>query len=276
MTTAAPISVMSRISGCASIQPRMPPARASTAMPSRGSGCPPNRWHRPETVRSSSPTPMPMRVLSCTELGCRKSHTAKSSMTTGRANATRPKSPPKVHESSAWAMGSLMKNHSTTAPAIASTTMKKGSPSRRSSLASVSGPSARAAPPVTCASPIQARTSSGGRSGVADLALAARRCACARRRELLRGGRLGARAARGRARGTPVRPGARSHAPTLRPTGDARRQDAASVRDRRTARRRPREATDAARRAPRHVQPSTRTMVSRPAPVPTTAKPSDR
>ena len=70
-------------------------------------------------------------------------------------------------------MGSLMKNHSTTAPAIASTTMKKGRPSRRSSFASVSGPSARAAPPVTCASPIQARTSSGGRSGVAGLALAA-------------------------------------------------------------------------------------------------------
>ena len=37
--------------------------------------------------------------------GCRNSHTANSSMTTGRANATRPKSPPKVHESSAWAIG---------------------------------------------------------------------------------------------------------------------------------------------------------------------------
>ena len=164
-TAAAPTSVMSMMSGCASIQPRMPPARASTIIPSRGSGWPPNRWHRPETVRRSSASPMPMRVLSCTELGWRNSHTAKSSMMTGSANATRPTRPPNVHASRACATGSLMRNHSTTAPVMASSTMKNGSPSRRSSFWSVSGPSARAAPPVRCASPIQARTSRLGRSG---------------------------------------------------------------------------------------------------------------
>ena len=82
------------------------------------------------------------------------------------------------------------------------------------------------------------------------------RSACGRGRELLRGGRLGTRAARGRARGTPVRPGARSHAfhvTAPRPRGAGGR---ASVGDR--------------------AQPSTRTIVSRPAAEATTVKPSER
>ncbi len=102
---------------------------------------------------------MPMRVLSWTDDGCRNSQAAKTTITTGRANETRPKSMPKVYASSMRAILSLIRNHSTTAPAIASRTRKNGKPSRRSSLASFSGPRARKSPPVRCANPIQARTS---------------------------------------------------------------------------------------------------------------------
>ncbi len=52
------------------------------------------------------------------------------------------------------AIGSVGLNHSTKAPATARRTMKKGAPSRRSSLASVSFPSTRKAPPVRWARPI--------------------------------------------------------------------------------------------------------------------------
>ena len=55
-----------------------------------------------------------------------------------------------------------MKNHSTTAPAIASSTSRNGKPSLRWSFSSVSGPNARNRPPVPCARPIQARTMIGG------------------------------------------------------------------------------------------------------------------
>jgi hypothetical protein len=55
-----------------------------------------------------------------------------------------------------------MKNHSTTAPAIASSTIRNGRPSLRCSFSRVSGPNARNRPPVPCARPIQARTMIGG------------------------------------------------------------------------------------------------------------------
>ena len=125
-------------------------------------------------VVSNIPTPMPMRVLSCTLAGCRNSHTASTNMMTGNAYATRPKSPPKVYESSATATPSLGRNHSTIAPAIASSRMRKGTPSRRSSLASVSLPSSRAAPPKTCARPIHAVVSSPGSFGGGVLATGSR------------------------------------------------------------------------------------------------------
>src|SRR6188768_3553190 len=55
-----------------------------------------------------------------------------------------------------------MKNHSTTAPAIASSTIRNGRPSLRCSFSRVSGPKARNRPPIPCARPIQARTMIGG------------------------------------------------------------------------------------------------------------------
>ncbi|KDP91541.1 hypothetical protein W824_05920 [Clavibacter cf. michiganensis LMG 26808] len=47
-----------------------------------------------ETRRSETPTPI--RPLSLTEDGWRKSQRARSTITMGSANATRPKSPPNV------------------------------------------------------------------------------------------------------------------------------------------------------------------------------------
>ncbi len=234
MTAAAPTSVIRRMSGCASIQPRMPPARASTAMPSRGSGCPPKRWQRPETVSSSSPTPMPMRVLSCTELGWRKSQIAKSSMTTGqreRDPAEEPAEGPRVEglgdgvvDEEPLDDGAGDREHDDEeGQAVAALLLRERLGAERAG-----GPARDVREPHPGAHE-QRRAVRRGRLG-----LGGGRSACGRGRELLRGGRLGARAARGRARGTPVRPGPRSHAPTLRPTGDRRRQDAASVRDRRT------------------------------------------
>jgi len=71
--------------GCATIHPKMPPPCAIATAPSAGCGWPPNRWHRPLTLVSSSTSPMPRRPLSCTLDGCRNSHTAKISMMTGSA-----------------------------------------------------------------------------------------------------------------------------------------------------------------------------------------------
>jgi len=53
-------------------------------------------WHIPLTLAISRPSPIPMRVLSCTLAGCRKSHAANRIMITGKAKATRPTRPPKV------------------------------------------------------------------------------------------------------------------------------------------------------------------------------------
>ncbi len=107
----------------------------------------------------STVIPMPMRVLSCTLDGCRNSHAANSSMMTGSAKATRPNRPPKVYASRAIATGSFGLNHSTIAPVTAMSRMRKGTPSRRSSLARVSLPSSRNAPPAMWASPSQAAAS---------------------------------------------------------------------------------------------------------------------
>ncbi|MEZ5190991.1 MAG: hypothetical protein R2717_09310 [Schumannella sp.] len=79
-----------------SIQPMTPPPAASAPAPSAGSGWPPNTWHSTLRLLSMMAPPMPSRPLSCTVEGCRNSQTAKISMMTGSANATRPKSPPKV------------------------------------------------------------------------------------------------------------------------------------------------------------------------------------
>ncbi len=57
-----------------------------------------------------------------------------------------------------------MKNHSFTAPRAASSTRRNGKPSRRSSFSSASGPKARKSPPTPWASPIHARTATGGLS----------------------------------------------------------------------------------------------------------------
>ncbi len=162
MTIPAPIQVMTAESGHARSQPSTPPALASCTIPSDGIGCELKTWHSPETETSRIPRPMPMRVLSWTELGWRNSQAANSTMITGRAYATRPKRPPNVQTSSVWATVLSIRNHSTTAPAMASRKRKKGTPSRRSSLANFSGPSARNAPPTMCASAIQMRTSRPG------------------------------------------------------------------------------------------------------------------
>ena len=270
-TIVAPTGVMSRMSGCASIQPRMPPARASTAMPSLGSGWPPKMWQSADTDRSSTPSPMPMRVLSCTELGCRNSHTANSSMTTGSANATRPNSPPNVHESSVCAMDSLMKNHSTTAPQIASTTMKNGSPSRRSSFCSVSGPSARAAPPATWASPIHARTSRFGPVGAAAAAFFdAADALVVVAGSFLVGAVREPEPRDGVPEARPFDLVLVAMVPTLRPTADAGLQQRASVCDHGP------ESGHACRRRGGAIQRSGRTIVSRPPAVSMTVNPSDR
>ena len=82
--------------GQASIQPTTPPPAASAPAPSAGSGWPPNTWQSTLTLLSMIAAPMPRRPLSCTLEGCRNSQTAKTSMMTGSAKATRPKSPPNV------------------------------------------------------------------------------------------------------------------------------------------------------------------------------------
>ncbi len=163
-TIPAPMGVMSSDSGAASTQPRTPPARARASMPSRGSGAPLKMWQSAAMETRNRETPTPMRPLSLTEEGWRKSQRASSTITMGSANATRPKSPPNVYASKAMATSLRGLNHSTTTPAIASTTRRKGMPSRRSSFASFSGPRARKRAPVACARPIHAATSGPRRS----------------------------------------------------------------------------------------------------------------
>ncbi len=77
-------------------QPSTPPAAARATMPSDALGCPPNTWQSDAMDTSIRPRPMPIRVLSCTDAGCRNSHPAKTIMMTGSATASRPKSPPNV------------------------------------------------------------------------------------------------------------------------------------------------------------------------------------
>ena len=163
-TMPAPMSVMRIASGSPIIHPNTPPASLSAGSPSRGCGRSPPMWQKPATEMTKSAKPMPMRPLSCTDAGCRKSQPARSRSRTGITNASLPTSPPAVYALMVCATSLPMKNHSLTAPAIANSTIRNGSPSRRWSFSSVSGPNARKSPPVPWASPIQARTISGGLS----------------------------------------------------------------------------------------------------------------
>ena len=106
--------------------------------------------------------PTPTRPLSLTDAGWRNIQRASSTNTTGNATATWPKRPPNVYALIAWATALVGRNHSTTAPAIATSVRKNGTPSRRSSFASDSRPKTRAAPPVACASAIQNLTPAFG------------------------------------------------------------------------------------------------------------------
>ena len=163
-TTYAPTDVNKNARGSPSIQPKRPPAFESAGSPVLGAGRPPATWQKPAIVTTSNPNPMPMRPLSCTEAGCRNSQPASTSNSTGMMKATRPTMPPTVNALMFAATALPMKNHSLTAPAIASTTRKNGNPSRRCSFSSDSGPNARNMPPVRCAIPIHARINTLGRS----------------------------------------------------------------------------------------------------------------
>ena len=164
-TTGTAKNALASKRGAARTQPNTPPASANPCTPFPGCGWPPKMWHRALTVMSNSARPIPIRPLSWTLAGCRNNQIENSSMITGRAKATLPKSKPKVKELSARATSSVGMNHSTTAPATASRKMKNGTPSRRSSFSSVSLPSSRAAAPTMCASPIHSPTSMLGSWG---------------------------------------------------------------------------------------------------------------
>ncbi len=88
----APIAAAGQVTS----QPSTPPESARRAAPSVGAACPAAYQQMPETHTSRITPPRPMRVLSFTDDGCLKSHTAKSTMTTGSAAATRPNRAPKV------------------------------------------------------------------------------------------------------------------------------------------------------------------------------------
>ena len=234
MTAAAPTSVISRMSGCASIQPRMPPARASTAMPSLGSGCPPNRWQRPEHREQQQAHADADAGVVVHGAGMAEEPDREEQHDHGQRERDPPEQPaegPRVEglgdgvvDEEPLDDGADDREHDDEeGQAVAALLLRERLGAERAS-----GPARDVREPHPGAHE-QRRAVRRGRLG-----LGGGRSACGRRRELLRGGRLGARAARRRARGTPVRPGPRSHAPTLRPTGDRGRQDAASVRDRRT------------------------------------------
>jgi hypothetical protein len=73
-----------------------PPLALSAGRPALGCGRSPRTWQKPATARMNNPAPMPMRPLSWTEGGCRKSHPASRSRMTGKTNASRPMSAPTV------------------------------------------------------------------------------------------------------------------------------------------------------------------------------------
>ena len=162
-TMYAPIGVR-YVSGWPSIQPKSPPDALSAGMPSCGSGRSPATWQNAAITIVSSPNPMPIRPLSCTDDGWRNSHPARSSSRTGKTNAVRPMSMPNVYALMFAATGVPMKNHSVTAPAIANSTMRKGKPSRLSFLSRVSGPNARNSPPTARARPYHIRAGTPGLS----------------------------------------------------------------------------------------------------------------
>ena len=78
-------SVASATSQEATSQPSTPPPVARARMPSTAWGWPPKMWQSALIDTSRRPRPMPMRVLSCTDDGCRNSQPAKRTMMTGRA-----------------------------------------------------------------------------------------------------------------------------------------------------------------------------------------------
>ncbi|CAH0278516.1 hypothetical protein SRABI128_03582 [Microbacterium sp. Bi128] len=92
----APTSLNTRASGSPLSQPARPPARLSVGSPALGAGRPPATWQNPAIAMTNRAKPMPMRPLSCTDEGCRNSHPASRSSSTGKTKATRPMSPPKL------------------------------------------------------------------------------------------------------------------------------------------------------------------------------------
>src|SRR5690606_22137230 len=123
-------------------------------------------------------SPIAMRRLSFTLDGWLKSHSANPTMMIGKPKATRPNSPPKVHASSCTATVLPIRNHSTIAPRIASSTSSNGTPSRRSAGSNGSVRNMRAAPPTPCAMPRHARTTTPSRgSGSASTRVFAVACA---------------------------------------------------------------------------------------------------
>ena len=162
-TTPAPMSVISSASGSPSIQPKTPPASLSAGRPSRGCGRPPPTWQKPaidEDEQGEADADAAVVVD-----GCRmpEQPAREQQQQHGQHEGDAADEPAgRVGADRLPATSLPMKNHSLTAPAIASSTMRNGRPSRRWSFSSVSGPKARNSPPVPCARPIQARTMSGG------------------------------------------------------------------------------------------------------------------
>ena len=131
-------AVAADVNQFATSQPMTPPAAAIPGIPFDGCGIPPAMCARAEHDRTNSPSPTAMRRLSASIVGCRNSHAANRTSTTGRPNAMRPNNPPTVDSSTRRTHSTVGTNHSTVAPTPARTSKKNGSPSRRSSFSTLS------------------------------------------------------------------------------------------------------------------------------------------
>ena len=134
-------------------QPSTPPASASAAMPSLGIGCAPNDVAAAPTIgdeQDAEPDADARVVVDGARMpeqpGGEQHHDDRQRERDASEAARRTS-----RRSRVCAIVLSMRNHSTTAPAIASRTRKNGTPSRRSSFASFSGPSARNGAADACA-----------------------------------------------------------------------------------------------------------------------------
>ena len=107
---------------------------AGRRRPASGCGLSLATWNSAAADTTSRAEPMPIRPLSCTDAGWRKSQSARIARNTGSPTATWPNRPPNVYCSIVTTTAFVRRNHSAAPPAIASSSSTKGTPSRRCSF----------------------------------------------------------------------------------------------------------------------------------------------